>query len=75
MRWFELMYSDFLGRAGDEVFNQLPKWQAMSAGILRMPVVLRVFRRIKIRRAAFPGLDSALHAYPGFESCLPCHAL
>ncbi|MDD3866419.1 MAG: thiamine pyrophosphate-dependent enzyme [Eubacteriales bacterium] len=38
----ELMYSDFLGRAGDEVFNQLPKWQAMSAGILRMPVVLRV---------------------------------
>ena len=38
----ELMYCDFLGRAGDEVFNQLPKWQAMSAGILRMPVVLRV---------------------------------
>ena len=26
----ELMYCDFLGRAGDEVFNQLPKWQAMS---------------------------------------------
>ncbi|NLN45213.1 MAG: dehydrogenase [Clostridiaceae bacterium] len=38
----ELMYCDFLGRAGDEVFNQLPKWQAMSAGQLRMPVVLRV---------------------------------
>jgi len=38
----ELMYCDFLGCAGDEVFNQLPKWQAMSAGILRMPVVLRV---------------------------------
>ncbi len=38
----ELMYSDFLGRAGDEVFNQLPKWQAMSAGSIRMPVVLRV---------------------------------
>ncbi|MBP7401706.1 MAG: dehydrogenase [Clostridia bacterium] len=38
----ELMYCDFLGRAGDEVFNQLPKWQAMSAGRLRMPVVLRV---------------------------------
>jgi 2-oxoisovalerate dehydrogenase E1 component len=38
----ELMYADFLGRAGDEVFNQLPKWQAMSAGILKMPVVLRV---------------------------------
>ena len=38
----ELMYCDFLGCAGDEVFNQLPKWQAMSAGILKMPVVLRV---------------------------------
>lgn len=38
----ELMYCDFLGRAGDEVFNQLPKWQAMSAGILNMPVVVRV---------------------------------
>ena len=38
----ELMYCDFLGRAGDEVFNQLPKWQAMSAGILKMPVIVRV---------------------------------
>ena len=38
----ELMYCDFLGRAGDEVFNQLPKWQSMSAGILKMPVVVRV---------------------------------
>jgi 2-oxoisovalerate dehydrogenase E1 component len=38
----ELMYSDFLGRAGDEVFNQLSKWQAMSAGQLKMPVVLRI---------------------------------
>ena len=38
----ELMYCDFLGRAGDEVFNQLSKWQAMSGGILKMPVVLRI---------------------------------
>jgi 2-oxoisovalerate dehydrogenase E1 component len=38
----ELMYSDFLGRAGDEVFNQMSKWQAMSAGILKMPLVLRI---------------------------------
>jgi len=38
----ELMYCDFLGRAGDEVFNQLSKWQAMSGGMLRMPVVVRV---------------------------------
>lgn len=38
----ELMYCDFVGRAGDEILNQLPKWQAMSAGVLQMPVVVRV---------------------------------
>ena len=38
----ELMYADFMGRAGDEIFNQLAKWQAMSSGILKMPVTLRV---------------------------------
>ncbi|HHW04103.1 MAG TPA: dehydrogenase [Thermoanaerobacterales bacterium] len=38
----ELMYADFMGRAGDEIFNQLSKWQAMSAGVLKMPVVLRM---------------------------------
>ena len=38
----ELMYCDFMGRAGDEIFNQASKWQSMSAGLLRMPLVLRV---------------------------------
>ncbi|GAB4459582.1 MAG: dehydrogenase E1 component subunit alpha/beta [Armatimonadaceae bacterium] len=38
----ELMYCDFMGRAGDEIFNQLAKWQSMSGGMLKMPVVLRV---------------------------------
>ncbi len=38
----ELMYCDFLGRAGDEIFNQMAKWQSMSGGMLTMPVVLRV---------------------------------
>lgn len=38
----EIMYCDFLGRSGDEVFNQLPKWQAMSGNVLKMPVVVRV---------------------------------
>jgi 2-oxoisovalerate dehydrogenase E1 component len=37
----ELMYTDFMGRAGDEIFNQLSKWQSMSGGLLRMPVTLR----------------------------------
>lgn len=38
----ELMYCDFMGRAGDEIFNQMPKWQSMSAGELKMPLILRV---------------------------------
>jgi 2-oxoisovalerate dehydrogenase E1 component len=38
----EIMYCDFLGRCGDEVFNQLPKWQAMSGNVIKMPVVIRV---------------------------------
>ncbi|MCX6223251.1 MAG: thiamine pyrophosphate-dependent enzyme [Bacteroidia bacterium] len=38
----EIMYCDFLGRCGDEVFNQLPKWQAMSGNVIKMPVVVRV---------------------------------
>lgn len=38
----EIMYCDFLGRAGDEVFNQLPKWQSMSGNLIKMPVVIRV---------------------------------
>jgi len=38
----ELMYCDFMGAAGDEIFNQMSKWQSMSAGILKMPLVLRV---------------------------------
>jgi len=38
----ELMYTDFLGRAGDQVFNQMSKWQAMSANAIKMPMVLRM---------------------------------
>lgn len=38
----ELMYCDFMGRAGDEIFNQAAKWQSMSAGVLKMPLVIRV---------------------------------
>jgi 2-oxoisovalerate dehydrogenase E1 component len=37
----ELMYGDFIGRAGDEIFNQMSKWQAMSGGVLQLPMVLR----------------------------------
>jgi len=35
------MYGDFIGRAGDEIFNQMAKWHSMSGGVLKVPVVLR----------------------------------
>ena len=52
----ELMYCDFMGRAGDEIFNQASKWQSMSAGLLKMPLTVR-FGRQQIRRSAQSGLE------------------
>jgi 2-oxoisovalerate dehydrogenase E1 component len=67
----ELMYCDFLGRAGDEVFNQLSKWQSMSAGVLKMPVVLRV--SVGAKYGAQHAQDwTALTAHiPGLKVCFP----
>ncbi len=38
----EIMYADFMGRCGDELFNQLAKWRAMSGGVLDLPIVVRI---------------------------------
>ncbi len=38
----EIMYDDFSARAADELFNQLAKWQAMSAGEIKLPVIVRM---------------------------------
>jgi 2-oxoisovalerate dehydrogenase E1 component len=38
----EIMFADFMARAADEIFNQLAKWQSLSAGKLSLPVVVRV---------------------------------
>ncbi len=71
----EIMYCDFLGRAGDEVFNQLPKWQAMSGNLIRMPVVLRVSVGSKYGAQHSPGLVIAGSAYSGYQGGLPGHPL
>ena len=52
----ELMYADFMGRAGDEIFNQLAKWQAMSAGQLHDAGGAAHVGGLEIRRAALAGL-------------------
>ncbi len=67
----ELMYCDFLGRAGDEVFNQLPKWQAMSAGILKMPVVVRVSVGSKYGAQHSQDWTSLVSHIPGLKVVFP----
>ncbi len=67
----ELMYADFIGCAGDEIFNQMSKWQSMSAGILKMPLVLRV--SVGSKYGAQHSQDwTALCAHiPGLKVCFP----
>ncbi|MPZ19122.1 MAG: dehydrogenase [Luteitalea sp.] len=67
----ELMYADFMGRAGDEIFNQLAKWQAMSAGQLKMPVVLRVSVGAKYGAQHSQDFTSLVHHIPGLKVVYP----
>ena len=67
----ELMYCDFLGRAGDEVFNQLAKWQSMSAGVLQMPVVLRVSVGNKYGAQHSQDWAALVHHIPGLKVAFP----
>ncbi|MDR0783755.1 MAG: dehydrogenase [Propionibacteriaceae bacterium] len=67
----ELMYCDFLGRAGDEVFNQLAKWSAMSAGLLKLPVVVRVSVGNKYGAQHSQDWSSLLAHIPGLKVYYP----
>jgi 2-oxoisovalerate dehydrogenase E1 component len=67
----ELMYADFMGRAGDEIFNQLSKWQAMSAGQLTMPVVLRISVGSKYGAQHSQDWTALVHHIPGLKVVCP----
>lgn len=67
----ELMYCDFLGCAGDEIFNQMSKWQAMSAGILKMPLTLRVSVGSKYGAQHSQDWTSLCAHIPGLKVCFP----
>ncbi|HKP95228.1 MAG TPA: thiamine pyrophosphate-dependent enzyme [Fibrobacteria bacterium] len=67
----EIMYCDFLGRAGDEVFNQMAKWQAMSGGTLRMPLVLRVSVGSKYGAQHSQDWSSLVAHVPGLRVMFP----
>ncbi|MGQ1891277.1 alpha-ketoacid dehydrogenase subunit alpha/beta [Thermophagus sp. OGC60D27] len=67
----EIMYCDFLGRSGDEVFNQLPKWQAMSGNLIKMPVVLRVSVGSKYGAQHSQDWTSLVAHIPGLKVVFP----
>ncbi|WP_088653173.1 alpha-ketoacid dehydrogenase subunit alpha/beta [Geofilum rhodophaeum] len=67
----EIMYCDFLGRSGDEVFNQLPKWQAMSGNVLKMPVVMRVSVGSKYGAQHSQDWTSLVAHIPGLKVVFP----
>jgi len=67
----ELMYADFMGRAGDEIFNQLAKWQAMSAGELVMPVTLRISVGAKYGAQHAQDWTALVHHVPGLKVVFP----
>jgi len=67
----EIMYCDFLGRCGDEVFNQLPKWQAMSGNVISMPVVLRVSVGSKYGAQHSQDWSSLVAHIPGIKVVFP----
>lgn len=67
----EIMYCDFLGRCGDEVFNQLPKWQAMSGNVIKMPVVVRVSVGSKYGAQHSQDWTSLVAHIPGLKVVFP----
>ncbi|MBP3391781.1 MAG: dehydrogenase [Clostridia bacterium] len=67
----ELMYCDFLGCAGDEIFNQMAKWQSMSANVLKMPLVLRVSVGSKYGAQHSQDWTSLCGHIPGLKVCFP----
>ena len=69
------MYSDFIGRAGDEIFNQLAKWQSMSAGLIKMPVVIRVSVGAKYGAQHSQDWSSLIAHIPGLKVVFPGYPL
>jgi 2-oxoisovalerate dehydrogenase E1 component len=65
------MYCDFMGRAGDEIFNQMAKWQSMSANVLNMPLVLRVSVGMKYGAQHSQDWSSIVAHIPGLKVMFP----
>jgi 2-oxoisovalerate dehydrogenase E1 component len=67
----EIMYCDFIGRSGDEIFNQLCKWQAMSGNLIKMPVIIRVSVGSKYGAQHSQDWSSLIAHVPGIKCVFP----
>jgi Pyruvate/2-oxoglutarate dehydrogenase complex, dehydrogenase (E1) component, eukaryotic type, beta subunit len=67
----EIMFADFTLRAADELFNQLAKWRAMSAGEIKLPVVVRTAIGDKYGAQHSQDLSSLFTHMPGLKAVYP----
>lgn len=67
----DLMFADFIGRAGDEIINQMAKWQAMSGGLLKLPLVLRIATGFRYGAQHSQDLTATLSHIPGLKVIAP----
>lgn len=72
----DIMYSDFLGIAGDEVLNKMAKWRYMHGGTMKMPMVLRTSCGGGFGGAAehSQSLEATFIHYPGLQVIYPSNA-
>jgi 2-oxoisovalerate dehydrogenase E1 component len=70
----EVMYADFIGRAGDEMFNQMAKWQPMSGGLVKIPMVVRVSIGAKYGAQHSQDWSSMVAGVPGLKVVFPATA-
>ena len=70
----EVMYADFIGRAGDEMFNQMAKWQPMSGGLVKLPMVVRVSIGAKYGAQHSQDWSSMVAGVPGLKVVFPATA-
>jgi len=69
----ELMYADFIGIAGDQLFNQAPKLRYMFGGRMKVPLVVRTLIGAGMSAAAHhsASIYSTIAHMPGWKCVIP----
>lgn len=67
----EMMYSDFIGCAGDEIINQAAKWQSLSFGRISLPLILHIPVGYDYGAQHSQDLSSFTAMVPGLKTVYP----